>query len=938
VTLDSNGATVTNSGAIGFANVSDATGIAVVGGLSGAVSNGAAITLLEDFTPTDTDSDGDLDGPFAQGANRFGIRLTGTAPFAGNISHSGSIQVEGNDSAAISLETGLQGNLTSSGSLSVIGDRTKGLLATSVSGDVKITGAISVQGEGATGAQLGDVGGALVLQSAITATGYRTATRITDDATRAKLDADDLKQGGPGVRLTGSIGGGVLLDRPPADADADNADEDDDGVPDASEATASIVSSGAAPALDIGSSQAIAIGVVGTGEAAFGIVNKGTISGQGVNDGVAATALRIGQEGGGAATIQGGINNLGGTISADAYGAQATGVLINGSGVVSQIRNTGVIHGGSIGGAQDARAIVDLSGTLSFIENTGSINAAVAAAAGTAVTGRAIAMDLSANTSGVTVRQERAASTDAVTIKGEVLFGSGDDRLELLAGTLQGDLSFGAGDDALVIDGAAQMAGALSDSDGRLSIDVNDGRLAVTNSAPIALSSLTVGPKGVLALAIDPAASETTRFNVTGAATLADGAELDVSLKSLIKSAQSFQVIQARSVQAGAASAAVAGAPFLYQASVRTAPEAGAVFVDLRPKTAAEIGLNRSESQAFPAVFDNLGADSAIETAVLKQTTREGFLGIYDQMLPDHSGGSLMSAAAIFEAVTSATGQPMRIDPDSATGAWAQELQFQVDRKREDAAGYRARGFGLAGGVETQGQPNAFGVSMLLATTDYHDRGAAAGEHVTMNLVGGAGYWRLNTGGFQAFARAGLDWAHFGSSRKLVTPDLDLKAKADWNGWVAEAATGASYDLALGWFRMRPSVSANYVRLSEGSYQEKGGGDGFDLHVASRKSDLLTGQALLTLGAHFGDETYFSPEVTVGYRARLAGDAGRTTARFAGGSDFSLDPEQAFDGGAVVRVGFRGGSGRALYVIDSGGTFGDKYKDYDLRASLRVQF
>jgi hypothetical protein len=39
----------------------------VLGGRTGSVSNSGAISNLEDFTPTDTDGDGDLDGPFAQG-------------------------------------------------------------------------------------------------------------------------------------------------------------------------------------------------------------------------------------------------------------------------------------------------------------------------------------------------------------------------------------------------------------------------------------------------------------------------------------------------------------------------------------------------------------------------------------------------------------------------------------------------------------------------------------------------------------------------------------------------------------------------------------------------------------------------------------------------------------------------------------------------------
>jgi len=87
-----------------------------------------------------------------------------------------------------------------------------------------------------------------------------------------------------------------------------------------------------------------------------------------------------------------------------------------------------------------------------------------------------------------------------------------------------------------------------------------------------------------------------------------------------------------------------------------------------------------------------------------------------------------------------------------------------------------------------------------------------------------------------------------------------------------------------------------------------------------------------------GDDTYFEPTVTVGWRERLAGGPGTTTAHFDGGDDFTLDAEQPFTGGAVARVGLRGGSAQVLYALDAGGTFDDDYTNYDVRASVRFQF
>jgi autotransporter-like protein len=935
VTADSSHA-VTNNGAITFNNVSGATGVLVNGGVTSTITNAGTISLVEDFTATDADSDGDLDGAFAQGSARYGIRVAGAGAVSGSIVNGGVISVEGNDSAGISVESRLIGSVVSSGGVSVTGDRSIGVRADSVAGDVRITGAVSAQGEGSVGVQLGDVDGAVVLQNTVSVTGYRSTERLADTA-RAKLDADDLKQGGGAVRITGNVGKGVLLDRPPTDSSTDDTDEDDDGVTDTAEGAAMLGSYGAAPALDIGGAAATTLGAVGTGDLAFGLVNKGTITASGVNDGVAAVGLRIGQAGGGTVTVQGGINNLAGTIVGRAYGAEATAVLLNAGAVVPVFRNSGAVGSEQNGGLHDSRAIVDLSGSLALIENSGDITAVVTPATDVTQTGKAVAIDLSANTTGATVRQALVASTDTPTITGELRFGSGDDRLELLAGTLSGAMSFGAGADSLILDGGATASGTITDSDNRLSIDIREGQLTVANAGTLTVSSLNLGAKGILAVSIDPAVT-TARFNVTGAATVATGAQVNVNLTGLSRGTKSFQVIQAGSLSVGQAGATLAGAPYLYQAALRADTAAGALYVDLRQKTSSELGLNRSGSQAYNAVFDSLDKDDTIEQAFLAQTTQAGFQGLYDQMLPDHSGGTLMSAAAISAAVSSAAAEPMAIDRSSGTGVWAQEVVFNIRRDRDDAAGFKSQGFGFAAGWDLQGEASALGANVSFVTTDIKDHDAAAGEQVSMNLFGAGLYWRLDGGPLQAAVRGGLGYAFFDGDRKLVSTTLNLRAKSDWGAWMADAYAGVSYEWRAGGFYARPELSASYLRLAEDGYTEKGGGSGFDLTVDSRTGDLLTGQALLAVGWRFGDEVYWAPEIKAGYRAKLAGGPAKTTAHFDGGEDFTLDPEDVFKGGAVVRAGLRGGAARVLYAVNAGATFDGDYEEYDVRAVIRFQF
>ena len=119
VTIDSDNS-VSLGGAIKFNNVEDAVGILAQGGRAGVIQSQGLIEILEDHSPTDADNDGDLDGPAAVGARRYGIRVTGAQPFTGQILNlpAGRINVEGVDSAGISVETRLNGHLVQAGASS----------------------------------------------------------------------------------------------------------------------------------------------------------------------------------------------------------------------------------------------------------------------------------------------------------------------------------------------------------------------------------------------------------------------------------------------------------------------------------------------------------------------------------------------------------------------------------------------------------------------------------------------------------------------------------------------------------------------------------------------------------------------------------------------------------------------------------------------------
>src|SRR5262245_17947339 len=100
VIIDSNNK-LNNQGTIQINNTNNVAGVDVAAGVASGITLSGKITVDESFAPTDADNDGDLDGPFATGTNRFGIRTNGA--MTGNIiiASTGAITVEGNNSAGI---------------------------------------------------------------------------------------------------------------------------------------------------------------------------------------------------------------------------------------------------------------------------------------------------------------------------------------------------------------------------------------------------------------------------------------------------------------------------------------------------------------------------------------------------------------------------------------------------------------------------------------------------------------------------------------------------------------------------------------------------------------------------------------------------------------------------------------------------------------------
>ena len=954
--------------------------------------------------------DGDINvGSGAQivvdGENSYGILLE--AGLNGDFSMFGTLNVVGDDSYGVRVTGDVTGDIRTGGEINARGENAT---AFSVEGDVD--GAMVIH------SSITASGYRYTTRPAERPDGFEETPENDERILFLdELDPDDLLQGGPAVSIRGNVAGGVVLDRGPSysaagiegDDDGDgvkNGDEDDDGdgipnrtdtdrdgdgVADSTETTAAVNVYGSAPAIQIGSdSQSIALGAVGAGDAAYGFINRGNVTAQGVYDGIAANGVVIGGNPGQTVDIAGGVRNEG-TIVSLSFDADSTAlrfgegaiaptlynsgsitagsnseldttnnaIRIDAGATVENLVNAGTILASSGGGTADTYAILDLSGTLTSITNNRSIQATLNANADNdPITGTTVAIDVSANTTGVTLIQEGIAATptdsnpdtdgDGVpdnnepNIFGAIRLGSGDDVLDIRNGIVVGDISFGDGADELMITGGAVVRGALSDTDGLLDIDVSDGTLEGRNSTGVNVSNLDVGADGNLIVTVDPTAGTSGTFNVAGTATLADGAGLGVRFNSLLVAPERFTLINAGTLNFGDIDldSLAENSPYLYMVDAGADVAAGQVYADVRRRTAQEAGLITVEAQMFDAFYSALGGDgaAAVRDAFLSQTQRDDFINLYEQLLPEHSGGPLLSLASGVDAVTRAlTGRNASATPGE-TSAWVQEINFYADKDKTDTYGFRSEGFGIAGGIERGTGLGAVGLSVAFTSSDLEDPESEAEEVLSANLLELGLYWRAQGQYWTTWARAAAGYASFTSERRFVGQGLNLSNESDWNGFSLAAAGGFSYEREFGRFTVRPEVYAEYFSLSEDGHVEEGGGDGFDLEIDDRNGHMFSATAAINLGMKMGQDDWLRPELRLGWRQNISVDPGETIARFrSGGGDFTLTPDTIEGGGPILGFRLNVGNELGMLSVSADAEMIEDYVRYMLflRASFR---
>ncbi len=928
-----------------------------------------------DTTSLNASLDGYIDAPWAQGTGRYGIHSVGASPFVGDVNITSTIDVEGNDSYGIRFENQIKGAFTYGGAMTLIGDNSTGIsLDKGVTGNVHLSGSISVLGQNASAINLtGDLGGNLIIDGSYTGTAYSSTSALPQATYENLIPGNNLLQDGPLVSIAGNVANGVLFGSAVTSTDDANTDEDGDGLTDTNQTTASLTQYGSAPALAIGSTTGdITLGGLTYASTAiappavnYGLLDRGSIAAFGVHPDVDATALQIG--GTGHATIIDNGIGIAGSVTASSYGGDATAIslLVGAStprldidgtvsattaqyltSVVDTAGNTvytvsdvgmatavsiaagaslptlnvgasSAISASSSGSTGSATAIFDASGTLTSIINNGTISAGITASddngdgVAETITGKATAIDVRANTTGVTLTQVDTAPTDsdadtaiaAPAIFGNILFGSGNDTLSSSGGLIYGNIDYGTGTGSFTLTDKAAFLGKLT-SAGEIAMNIDSGATAaLLAGSSIKFSTLHVGSDSSIALTLSTGTPNAPILAGSGAVVFDDGAKLFLTLDKLLITPTSFTILTGSSISLGdlVTSTLDGYIPYLYHSDLTLNDTNTTLSADFRLKTQGEAGYSNNQYAALMPVLAAAAQDPGAISSLLAATNKDAFDQIYNQYLPDYSGENLISLSMGSASLNRSLGNLTLIPDNNGGQYWLQEYGYGINRSYSDTAGFKSTGFSFAGGRERQVYGNQMvGTYLSLTSASPRDTFALAAEDMANSDLTLGAYWRLNTSGLKAWMHAGVGYDTFKTTRNVLTTTVNHIATAKWDGYSVSGGAGASYDYRLGKWGVTPQVLIDYYQLNENKHTESGGGDYFDLAVGARDGHLLSSTALLNLSYR---TSFLKPELWVGYKQNLSATLPDTVANFNGGDSFTLVGGNIEGGGPVA--GFR---------------------------------
>ena len=576
----------------------------------------------------------------------------------------------------------------------------------------------------------------------------------------------------------------------------------------------------------------------------------------------------------------------------------ATGIDIDGSSILNEIINSGSISAVLVGRQGTAYAIRDQSGSLSRISNTGTIGAIGTTSDPTGnenVNFTLVAIDASQNTNGFVLEQNRAVDSnpdDGLTpadpnIFGEIKLGVGNDSIISTAGNIRGNIDFNFGDDNLSLSGNSFFQGAIYNQNG-LNISVTDNStLVLTEAIILDTTSVNFDGSSTFSPLLDGNNGTASTLQASNNISFESGATIAPTLTNVVGINQTAFTVASAGGQLTVGDLAALSSPdtpFLFNTSYDVI--GNDLVITLQLRDSSELGLDQVQSSAYAPAIQALRNNTELGDAFANITTEREFNSAFNQVLPEFSAAARQFVLANVDGAVGAVANHLdsvRRSPDKPGGAWLQEFAYFADRELSGLSEqYRGAGFGISAGLDTALGPfHAVGLNLGFSSTEIEDvLGIDEPLDVITIQAGAYAGWASGPLGIETYLGGGFN--DFEQNRRVRINSYSGEAQGDWSGVHVNSSARIGYDLDIGdKYWIRPTLSLDYLRLSEKSYTETGD-KGIALDVDKRTTSSGSATAMFNLGAKFqGKRTWIKPSIRFGYRYELINNPVKTSYRYA---------------------------------------------------------
>ena len=613
----------------------------------------------------------------------------------------------------------------------------------------------------------------------------------------------------------------------------------------------------------------------------------------------------------------------------------ATAIDIDTTSTLNEINNTGSISSVLVGRQGTAYAIRDQSGSLSSVTNTGTIGAVGTTSDPTgneSINFTLVAIDASQNIDGFTFMQSRAIEDNSSSnftpadpnIFGDIRLGIGNDWVGSSAGNIRGDIDFNLGDDSFYLTGDSFFQGAINNQDG-LTLGVSDNStMALTEAEIISITSASFDSTSTFSPVLNGNDGTASTLQASGNVVFETGATIVPTLTNVVGINQTAFTVASAGGQLTVGDLATLSSsetPFLFNTSYDVV--GNDLVITLQLRDSSELGLDQVQSSAYAPAIQALRNNSELGDAFANITTEREFNSAFNQVLPEFSAAARQFVLANVDGAIGAVANHLdsvRRSPDKPGGAWLQEFAYFADRSLSGLSEqYRGAGFGISTGLDTSLGPfHAVGVNLGFASTEIEDV-LGIDEPLDVITIQGGAYagWASGSLGIETYLGGGFN--DFEQNRRVRINSYSGEAQGDWSGVHINSSARIGYDIDINdKYWIRPTLSLDYLRLSEKSYTETGD-KGIALDVDKRTSESGSATAMFNLGAKFqGKRTWIKPSIRLGYRYELINNPVKTSYRYANltnsaGEIFNSDTAQLQsllfpDSGFIIGLSVAAGS------------------------------